>query len=130
VLVFAAVLATIAFAATILLPMGAQQLDAHHDSALAQSLADGALEEGLANLRAGQPVEFRREIAASGWTQVRELSDQRTADKIELLAEAQCSASRTAPDGKPCECRASIRASAVKDAKGVWRVRKYSIGAE
>lgn len=130
VLVLSVILATIAFVAASLLPYCAEGIDVQREMELAQSLADGALEESLANLRAGRSPECLRQISEqrlNGSAGVRELTELREPRRIELLAGCRFTSARLGRDGKQIQIRYAIRVTVSKDNSGIWRTNKYLI---
>jgi len=130
VLMIAAILATMAFAASALLPLGAEMLDDHEELALAQSFADSAIEEALANLHAGSSPEFSHDIDdqnVKGSVRVRQLGKPETPDSVELIAVSQMTSPRMGRNDKPMEWRIRIRTLAMRDAAGNWRVKEYTL---
>ena len=119
-LIVGAIMATVAFAATMLLPYASADLDDHLTQARLQSAADSALEEALANLNAGRSPEFSRRIDSA------EVNVKKTSENADAMGLTfDCRAPGQSATSRDGEWKALATISLAKIARGVWRVRQY-----
>lgn len=123
VLMLLMVLGAVAGSVCIVLRPAASNLDAHIQLGRAQALADGALQEALARLDAGQPGTVSHNGAQTGeaWA----VEESGSGSKRELAAAGRLQV--PAPGGAPRQAVARIRAEVILKEQGRWAVARCMI---
>jgi len=129
-LLLSAVLTMLIVAATVLLRPAAQTLDQHHEFAQAQLLADGALEDALAELQRGGSLRSGTKAVAEAEIELEAADAKGRPGERECgvrIAVGARSSSALVSDGRSTECvRVSLRARLRE--KPRWHVAEYAAG--